>query len=96
MAEKMNEELMKKLEGLFDILSDEQAEKAGKCQSWEELMDFAEKEGLELPEEILSMAAGGWKDLPPYPGVEAFEAARAQYYKEKGMQRKMKVLRSMI
>ncbi|MCR5023634.1 MAG: hypothetical protein K6A90_04760 [Lachnospiraceae bacterium] len=87
MAEKIKEELMEKLAGMFDVLSEEQAEKAGKCQSWEELMDFAEKEGLELPEKILSMAAGGWKDLPPYPGREAFEAARAEYYRKKGLQK---------
>ena len=54
-------------EKFFSKLTDEQKEKASQCKTWDELMDFAGKEGVELPDEFLDSVAGGfhidWKPV---------------------------------
>ena len=55
MDEKMNEAL----KGIYDNLSDELKEKAKQCETMDELMELAEKEGIELPDEVLDAVAGG-------------------------------------
>ena len=47
------------LQGIFDSLTDEQKEKAKACETVEELMDLAGKEGFELPDEALEEISGG-------------------------------------
>ena len=54
--------MQKALKELFDKLTDEQKAKAKECKTAEELMDFAGKEGVELPDELLDNVAGGLSD----------------------------------
>ena len=44
----------------FDNLTDGQKEKAKECKTMDELMDFAGKEGIELPDDLLDNVAGGF------------------------------------
>ena len=55
MEEKINEAFRK----FCNKLSDDQKRRAQKCQTWDELMEFAGNEGLELPDEFLDYIAGG-------------------------------------
>ena len=55
MDEKMNDVL----KGIYESLTEEQKEKAKSLKTVEELTEFAAKEGLELPDEILDVVAGG-------------------------------------
>ena len=48
------------LKGIWDTLTDEQKEKARECKSLDELIEFAGKEGIELPDEMLDSVAGGY------------------------------------
>ena len=63
----MDEKMKKALDELFEKLTDEQKEKAKECKTFDELMDFAGKEGIELPDEFLDSVAGGfvidWKPV---------------------------------
>ena len=45
---------------IYDSLTDEQKEKAKKCKTTDELLKLAAEEGVELPEELLDAAAGGY------------------------------------
>ena len=45
---------------LMDSLTDEQKAKARACKTWEELVQLAGQEGIELPGEVLDMVAGGY------------------------------------
>ncbi len=49
----------KLLKELWSSLTDEQKEKVEGCQTTEELMELAGKEGIELPGETLDAIAGG-------------------------------------
>ena len=66
----MDEKMEKALKEFFEKLTDEQKEKAKECKTTEELMDFAGKEGIELPDELLNGVAGGYRlsqeDLSKY------------------------------
>ena len=55
----MDEKMEQALKEFFEKLTDEQKEKAKECKTMEELMNFAGKEGLELPDELLEGVAGG-------------------------------------
>lgn len=55
----MDEKMKEALDGIYDNLSDELKEKAKQCKTMDELMEFAGKEGLELPDEVLDAVAGG-------------------------------------
>ena len=46
---------------IFDNLTDEQKEKAKACKTADEFKEFAEKEGIELTDEMLDAVAGGVK-----------------------------------
>ena len=54
--EKKTEEILK---GIYDSLTEEQKEKAKDCKTMDDWMAFLEKEGLELPDEMLDAVAGG-------------------------------------
>ena len=56
----MDEKMEQAIEAFFANLTDDQKAKAKECKTMEELMDFAGKEGLELPDELLDNVAGGW------------------------------------
>lgn len=60
MDENKSAEMNKALEGIWNSLTDEQKEKARVCQSMEELIQVAGKEGVELPNELLDDVAGGY------------------------------------
>ena len=79
----MDEEMKKALEKFFANLTDEQKEKVKECKTMEELMDFAGKEGLELPDELLDGVAGGGSSYYPdsIPGLFP-EATFANYISE--------------
>ena len=47
------------IDGIYETLTDEQKEKAKQCKTMDELMAFAGKEGLELPDEALEHVSGG-------------------------------------
>ena len=53
------EALKKALKGVYDSLTDEQKKKAENCRTAEELIAFAEDEGIEFPDELLDTVAGG-------------------------------------
>ena len=48
------------IEKISVSLSDELKEKAKECRNLDELIIFAGKEGIELPDELLESAAGGY------------------------------------
>lgn len=54
------EQLPQVLIELWDSLTDEQKEKAKACTSFEELVECAGEEGIELPLEMLDGVAGGY------------------------------------
>ena len=45
----------------FNGLTEEQKAKARECKSPEELLDLAQKEGVELSIDELDAASGGWE-----------------------------------
>ena len=55
----MDEKMEQAIEAFFANLTDDQKAKAKECKTMEELMDFAGKEGIELPDELLDNVAGG-------------------------------------
>ena len=57
----MDEKMKEAFEKFFSKLTDEQKEKANQCKTWDEVMDFAGKEGVELPDEFLDSVAGGFR-----------------------------------
>ena len=56
---KTDAKLFEILRGISEGLTDEQKEKAKQCKTVDELMAFAGKEGIELPDEVLDAVAGG-------------------------------------
>lgn len=50
----MNETMEMKLEEIYESLSDEQKMAVEACRSIDELVEFAGKEGIELPEEMVA------------------------------------------
>ena len=55
----MDEKIKFALKNVYDNLTDEQKEKAKACKTEQELMDFAGKEGIELPDDLAEAVAGG-------------------------------------
>lgn len=51
--------MKRELGRFFANLTDEQKEKAKECKTPEELLAFAEKEGIELSDELLNGISGG-------------------------------------
>ncbi len=47
------------MDNIFNSLTDEQKEKAKACKTADEFKEFAEKEGIELTDEMLDAVAGG-------------------------------------
>ena len=47
------------LKSIYDSLTDEQKEKVKACKTADEFKAFAEKEGIELTDEMLDEVAGG-------------------------------------
>ena len=58
----MNEKMKKVMDGIYENLTDEQKEKAKACKSMNELTALAGEWGVELPDEVLDMVAGGLHD----------------------------------
>ncbi len=52
--------LTETLRGVWNSLTDEQKAKAVECKTVEELMKLAGEECIELPDEVLEAAAGGY------------------------------------
>ena len=48
----------------FEDLTAQQKEKASACKTPEELLEFAEREGIKLTDEQLAAVSGGWDPLP--------------------------------
>lgn len=57
----MDEKMKEAFKKFCSKLTDEQKEKVKDCKTWDEVMDFAGKEGVELPDEFLDFVAGGFK-----------------------------------
>ena len=55
----MNEKMDEVMKGIYEKLTDEQKEKAKACKTADEFKEFAEKEGIELTDEMLDAVAGG-------------------------------------
>ena len=55
----MDEKMNAAFKGIYESLTEEQKEKAKSCKTMEELTEFAAKEGIELPDEMLDSVAGG-------------------------------------
>ncbi len=72
-----NEKLNELLVNVWDSLTDEQKEKAKECKTADELLKLAGEEGIELPDEALDAAAGGYiyfhKDNAPNIGWEIID-----------------------
>ena len=66
----MNEKMKEALKNIYDNLTDEQKEKAKACKTNEELMDFAGKEGIELPDDLVESVSGGLGLLHHHPDGE--------------------------
>ena len=55
----MDEKMKEALKSVYNNVTDEQKEKVKACKTNEELMDFAGKEGIELPDDLVEAVAGG-------------------------------------
>ena len=55
----MDEKMNSVLKGIYDSLTEEQKEKAKDLKTVEEMTEFAAKEGIELPDDMLNAVAGG-------------------------------------
>ena len=58
------------LNNFFDNLTDEQKEKAKACKTADEFTAFAEKEGIELTDEMLDEVAGGRYSAHNIPKID--------------------------
>ncbi len=56
----MDEKMQEAMKGIYDNLSDELKEKAKQCKTMDELMELAEKEGIELPDDVLDAVDGAY------------------------------------
>ena len=56
----MDEKMKKMFDGIYETLTDEQKKQAKACKTMDELMEFAGKEGLELPDEMVESVVGGY------------------------------------
>ena len=56
------------LKNIYDNLTDEQKEMLKTCKTADEFKAFAEKEGIELTDEMLDEVAGG-KECPPHSPI---------------------------
>ena len=64
----MDEKMQAAFEKFCEKLTDEQKEKVKQCKDWNEVMEFAGREGVELPDEFLDSVAGGF--TPDWKPVE--------------------------
>lgn len=55
-----NEELNAALIKIWDSLTEEQKDKAVKCKTSGEVLEFAGAEGIELPDEVMKAVSGGY------------------------------------
>ena len=55
----MDEKLRTGIKDLYGTLTDEQKVKAAVCRTGKDLTAFADREGVELPDELLDAVAGG-------------------------------------
>lgn len=55
----MDEKMKKAFEKFCSNLTDAQKERAKECKTLDELMEFAGREGVEIPDEFLDTVAGG-------------------------------------
>ncbi len=88
MDENRTSELNKALEGvwdgladetveeIWDSLTDEQKAKARECQSMDELVELAGKEGVELSDEMLDAIAGGYVTSEKHGNLYMYRAIR--------------------
>ena len=72
-----NEKLNELLVNVWDSLTDEQKAKAKACKTPDELLKLAGEEGIELPDELLDAAAGGY--LFQDHGSKGIEIIRDSY-----------------
>ena len=75
----MNEKLKETMKGIYENLTDEQKERAKACKTMEELMAFAGKEGLELPDEMIDAVAAGRDDELSDPGCRIYSSTCELY-----------------
>ena len=54
------------IKGIYDLLTDEQKVEVKRCKTIEELSEFAAKENLELPDEVLEAVSGGCGECQKY------------------------------
>lgn len=59
MVKILDEKMKEALESIYEKMTDEQKEKAKACKTPDELMAFAGREGIELPDDLLENVAGG-------------------------------------
>ena len=57
----MEEKMKEAFRRFCGKLNDEQKARASKCRTWDELMEFAGNEGVELPDDFLDFVSGGVK-----------------------------------
>ena len=55
----MDEKMKEALKGIYENLTDEQKEQAKACKSADEFMKLAGEWGIELPDELTDLIAGG-------------------------------------
>ena len=68
----MDEKMKDALKSVYNNLTDEQKVKAKTCKTEQELMEFAGKEGIELPDDIAEAVAGGRDYSNPLEGVAMY------------------------
>ena len=56
----MDEKKKEFIIGIYENMTEEQKEKAKACKTMGEFMELAEKEGIELPDEMVDAVAGGY------------------------------------
>ena len=56
----MDEKTKEALKSVYNNLTDEQKEKAKACKTYEEIMNFAGEEGIELPDDLVDSVSGGY------------------------------------
>ena len=66
----MDEKIKEGFEKFCAELTDEQKEKLQKCKSLDELMELLGKEGIEIPDELLTGVAGGTVSADSLDSIE--------------------------
>ena len=68
-----NNKIMDQLFAVYDSLNDDQKKRIQECKTVNEIMDFAGKEKIELPDDVLDAISGGYIFIDQYMGGKDYQ-----------------------